>query len=1708
VKSHSAGSLLHRSNWAAYLSGFSLNLCARLSVLPFCALLACGGSAAAQENLDPTQDKILYEVATAHLDTQWNWTIQKTINDYIPNTLHSNFLLLETYPNYTFTFEGAFRYQLAKEYYPDDYATLKDYVSQGRWHVGGSAVDAGDVNVPSPEALIRQTLYANNYWEQEFGKTSVDIFLPDCFGFGYALPSVASHCGLIGFSSQKLSWGSAKPIPFQNIGRWVGPDGASVVAVLQPGNYVSTVTANLANDSGELTRISNNFAQTGLYLDYRYYGTGDVGGAPAQSSVNWVVQSVNTTGSVHVISASSDQMFRDLTPSQISQLPTYDGELPMRTHGVGCYTAHPEMKQYNRQNELGADSAERSAVMADWLLGGGSYPREKLTKAWERFLWHHFHDDLTGTSLPEAYTFSWNDELLSLNEFNSVERHGMGVVAQAMDTTAEGLPLLVYNPLSIAREDVVEATVTFTNGPPAAVRVYDGTGTEVPAQAGTPIGNSLRIAFLASVPANGVAVFDVRPSASPSTLGTGLSVTTSQLENARYRVQLNAAGDVASVYDKVNNRELLSAPVRWEFLSDTSTTWPAWEISYSAVSGTPSSYLGGSPVIQIDEAGPARVSLSITRQNAGSTFTERLRLAAGAGGDRLEWDVSANWGSLASLLKVRFPLAVTNAVATYDLGLGTISRPNADSSLYEVPAQQWADLGSSNASFGVTIMNDSRYGWDKPDNSTLRLTLFHSPAVNTRYVYQATNGFGSHRLGFAIMGHPGDWRQGESPWTAARFNQRLRAFQTTAHAGSLGRTFSFLGCNNANVMVKALKMAENSNELVVRLQELSGTAQVAQLQFAGNVTAARLVTGAEKDFAPLVPSGGNLEVSLGAYAPVTVAVTLASPASQVTAPESLPLALPYNIDAISTDTDRTDGDFDGGFTYPAELLPGEIVRDGITFQLGPTNDGSANCVASAGQSIPIPGGYDHLYLLAAAASNDVTAPFTIGDTTTNLQVAHFSGFIGQWYPPSLKEDEVGWVCTHRHTAGGTNEAYRFCYLFKYRLTVPPGATAVTLPDSPNVRIFAASLGRSTTADTIAVGGPAAANLLPWAESGDDRTLNANSNATAAVTLDATGSVDPDGQIVSYSWSTNGVEFAATALTNVTFPIGTNDVVLTVTDDEGAWSHAMTKITVLPALEVTITASATNASSPPLNVSLTGSASGGGPIVIADTTDDLAGTITFQGEHTVNVATNAFDNNPATKWLDYANSYPSTRASWLQYEYAGGLQIAVSNYTLTSANDAPERDPAAWRLLGSNNGGSNWTTLDVRTNQTFASRYLTQAYAVSNPAPFNIYRLQIDRVANPPSANSVQLAEFELIGTPDTSYRWNFGDGSTGTGQALQHTYTSEGNYRVELAAARGIYTGTNQILITIGNPLTTALGLSATTGAAPFMVQFSSLAAGGNGNRAPYDTTDDHLGTIAFQGEHTVNLAAHAFDNSVTNKWLDFANSFPDTRSTWIQYRYAGDLKCGLTEYAVTSANDATAYPARNPRDWRLLGSNDGGQTWETVDTQTGQAFTANYQRRSFAVTETNAYNAYRFTVDSVSNAPSANSMQLAELEFIGRPAYSYLWSFGDGSTSSLPNPVHTFASTGSYPVALTVSDGTATLTTNVLISVLPLRISVGSGANGNLVFTWPSWASGYQLYSATNLTPPAQWTQAPETVTQNGDICSVSIPMTNGARYFRLAGP
>ena len=1030
--------------------------------------------------VDVTREKALYAVGYAHLDTQWRWAYPQVIREFVANTLHDNFKLLDKYPNYVFNFSGSRRYEMMHEYYPEDWERLKGYIKAGRWFPCGSSVDEGDANVPGLEAMIRHVLYGNHYFQREFGVTSHEFMLPDCFGFPASLPSILAHCGLEGFSTQKLTWGSANGIPFK-VGRWIGPDDRSVVAALDPGAYTGKVTEDLSRSAGWLQRIDKTGGLSGAFVDYHYFGTGDRGGAPGESSVQWVERSLAGKGPVRVVSATAERMFDDLRPEQIARLPKYQGELLLTEHSAGSLTSAAYMKRWNRKNELLADAAERASVLA-LTLNSAPYPAKKLYDAWDLLLGSQMHDMLPGTSLPKAYEYCWNDEILAANQFAAVETDAVGAVAAGMDTQAQGVPLVVYNPLSHERDDVVEATVNFPGDAPALAVVVGPDGKSVYAQVDQRTGHSARVLFPAHVPSVGFATYDVQPVGAMD-VKSPLRVSERTLENGRYRVTLNDAGDVASIFDKVNNEEILAAPARLEFHYEKPKHYPAWNMDWADRQLPPKAFVDGPAKFRVVEHGPVRVALEVEREAQGSRFVQTIRLAAGPAGDRVEFANVIDWQTRESSLKASFPFKNSSPLASYDDKLGAPVRGNNDPKKYEVPQHQWFDLTNQEANYGAAVLNDCKFGSDKPDDQTMRLTLLYTPGVRTEFQDQAVQDFGRNEMVYAVAGHRGDWRAGGVPLQAARLNQPLAVFQAAPHAGRLGRSVSLLKLDTDQVAVVAIKKAEESDEIIVRLKETTGRPAASfSLRGVTAITAAREVNGQEKEIGQAMLRNGVLATEMTPFALRAFALKFAPAAAPLAPPTSQPVALAYDLDAVSTRANRADGGFDReGRTFPAEQLPATLTGEGVGFRLGPTADGQKNALVCRGQTIPLPAGnFDHVYLLAAAADGDAKGTFKVGDRAVEQTVEDWGGYVGQWdnrlwkgpvpelvfawpyewtglTPGYTKRDTVAWYASHRHHPANGDEFYQYCYLFKYGFALPEGARTLTLPDNPAIRVFAVSV---------------------------------------------------------------------------------------------------------------------------------------------------------------------------------------------------------------------------------------------------------------------------------------------------------------------------------------------------------------------------------------------------------------------------------------------------------------------------------------------------------------------------------------------------------------------------------------------------------------------------------------------------------------------------
>jgi alpha-mannosidase len=1154
-------------------------------------LLCLAAHGQTMKSPDITKVPTLYVVPYAHLDTQWRWEFPQTISEYLLKTMRVNFDYIDKYPHYVFNWTGANRYRLMKEYYPADYARLQGYAAAGRWFPAGSSVEEGDVNLPSAEGIFRQILYGNKYFRKDFGKASTEYMLPDCFGFPASLPSILAHAGLKGFSTQKLNsqWQPApriggpdssertpEGIPF-NVGLWVGPDGKGVIAALNPGGYGSNVYTDLSKEPTEplpasgpqltgeerarltpqqaaavarqrpaeqdwVQRIALDGKATGVFADYHYVGTGDVGGATQESTVKLLEAIVTKSktalptppvsafamgeipkaqpigpaitvgeGPVHVVESAADQMFNDITPAMATRLPRYEGDLELINHSAGSLTSQAYHKRWVIKNELLADAAEKASIAAAWL-GGRTYPQQRMNDAWMLELAGHFHDTGAGTATPRAYQYAWNDDIIAANQFAGVLTSATQAVAAGLNTQTTGTPIVIFNPLNIAREDIVEARVSFPGGVPSAVRVEDADGHEVPSQL-----EDGKVIFLAKAPSVGYAVYSVSV-ANTSARASDLKVTESSLENARYLVHVDQQGDVASVYDKALKKELLAAPMRLAISNDAPRVYPAWNMDFDQEQAAPRSYVSGPAKIRVKENGPVRVAVEVTRETEGSKFVQTVSLSAGDPGNRIEFGNSIDWRSLSANLKATFALAASNENATYNWEIGTIQRPNAQDRQFEVASHRWIDLADKSGSFGLTILTDCKNGSDKPSDNTIRLTLLRSPGMqpppNGRpqpYSDQANQDWGHHEFVFGLAGHPASWQQAQTDWQAYRLNDPLIAFQTTKHTGPLGKSFSLVRLSSSRIRILALKKAEANDDIVLRLVELDGKAAPdVRVTFAGAVQSAQEIDAQERQIGPARVENGTLISSFAPYQPRTFALHLSSSQVKIPAIHSQPIPLQYSLAVASNDDTHTSGGgFDGkGNSIPAEMLPVTMKFNDVQFSLAPAKTGAANAIVAKGQAITLPvGRYSRVYVLAASADGDQNATFHAGSRAVRVKIQDWTGFIGQWdtrlwrdqpernwdisanhaaWPPvdlderekrpmspRYPEDYVGlepgyvktaqlaWYASHQHTPEGLNRPYRYSYLFAYPIDLEPSERTLTLPDNDKIRILAVSVAEES-----------------------------------------------------------------------------------------------------------------------------------------------------------------------------------------------------------------------------------------------------------------------------------------------------------------------------------------------------------------------------------------------------------------------------------------------------------------------------------------------------------------------------------------------------------------------------------------------------------------------------------------------------------------------
>ncbi len=746
---------------------------------------------------DPEAGRI-YAVGHSHIDTAWLWPIRETIRK-CGRTFSTACRLLERHKNYYFVCSQPQLYQYAKTYYPEVFREIKRWVKAGRWGTDGAMWIEPDCNVTSGESLIRQILIGLDFFKREFGTRTRICWLPDVFGYNASLPQILKGSGIDYFYTYKLHWQARNFFP-HSLFRWRGLDGSEILAHIPRtwGAYNGTP------DPFQVTEAWKNHQQKAEYPEVLFpYGHGDGGGGPTHEMLHMLTKSKHP-GIPAMRTGTLNHFFADVEKAD-PDLPVWDGELYLETHR-GTLSTQGNMKRANRKSELLLRDAEIFASLAQ--LSGSRVNTKPLRQAWETTCLHQFHDILPGSSIATVY-----DEALADHAAlqSSVETVVQGALSKLAPRPRKGAKrsLCVFNSLGWDRGDVIEAEVPTTN----VASVIGQDGTSVPAQVVSRSGRKASIVFEPSaIAAMGFEVLGL--SRDPVDDTSTLTVTKTRIETPLYRMRITPDGGIASLYDKANRREVFAARsvgYDLQLFQDGPEHEDAWNIhdTYNRRRYP----FEGKTTLKVIEKGPVRGILRVTRKHRKSTIEQDIVVYAKT--PRIDFVTRADWHQQQMLLKVAFPMAIRARRATYEIQFGAVERPTHrntswEEEKFEVAAQRWVDL--SEAGYGVSVLNDCKYGHDTRDN-VVRITLLRGTTWPDPQADQ-----GSHTFTYSLYPHAGDWSGAETVRRAWELNVPPRTEATTAAPTSMsGLTI------DGPAAIESLKPAEDGKGHILRVYEPNGT---------------------------------------------------------------------------------------------------------------------------------------------------------------------------------------------------------------------------------------------------------------------------------------------------------------------------------------------------------------------------------------------------------------------------------------------------------------------------------------------------------------------------------------------------------------------------------------------------------------------------------------------------------------------------------------------------------------------------------------------------------------------------------------------------------------------------------------------------------------------------------------------------------------------
>ena len=856
----------------------------------------------------------------SHIDAAWLWPWTETV-DVVRRTFSTALQLMNEYPGYTYTQSAAAYNEWMAEKYPDMNAQIKKRIQEGRWEIVGGMWVEPDLNMPDGESLVRQLLVGKRWFQQAYGVNVRIGWNPDSFGYTWQLPQIYKKSGIDYFVTQKMAWNDTNQLPFK-LFWWQSPDGSKVLTYF-PHDY--------GNEDLGPVRLSRDLTAArekapGMTEMMDLYGVGDHGGGPTRAMLDegfhWAAPSATSiaaNGGAPVtpkygfgtaqsfFSAIERQIAPDspiwnyqsiakgytpppAVPGKMA-IPTWNSELYFEYHR-GAMTTQANHKHNMRSVEEEVLNAERWSSLA-WL-GGKSYPGAELTEDWKKVLFNQFHDLAAGSGIGIIYKDAQKDYDAVRWSTNEIAAGAQQAIAERIDTAgsgrdSEGPAIVVFNPLAWTRSaDIVVRTQL--PAPASSYAVVDSLNGKRKLPDGTEIGSVNVYSTLISqdkstgvaefllhlwdIPAFGYKVLHIVPESAlpvpPPPTRPEQPRSDFVLEGTEINVTVDKdSGCITSIRNTQSNFEIMAPRAcgnELQFFKDAPKDYDAWNIDPGTLDAAP---------MKIDKADSVEFAgadaIRVTRHWQSSEFIQTISLKS----DLVDIDNDFDWHEKHVLLKAAFPLAVTSNFATYEIPYGAIERPTTrnnswEKAQFEVPAMRWADLsgpGPDGKVHGLSVLNQDKYGYDAAGN-VLRLTLLRSPTWPDPEADQ-----GRHHFHYALYPHAGTWKEAMTVRHGWEYGYPLQTVVTTAHAGSLPAEHSFASVEPENVVLTAVKKAEDANGLIFRVYEWAGKEAIAEFHLPPGATGATVTNLMEiPESAPLAVTGDVVRVPIHPYEILTIRV--------------------------------------------------------------------------------------------------------------------------------------------------------------------------------------------------------------------------------------------------------------------------------------------------------------------------------------------------------------------------------------------------------------------------------------------------------------------------------------------------------------------------------------------------------------------------------------------------------------------------------------------------------------------------------------------------------------------------------------------------------------------------------------------------------------------------------------------------------------------